>query len=34
MKDQQKLTVRFQATDANEIATVFGLRVIRADPPR
>jgi DUF1680 family protein len=32
LKNQQKATVRFQATDGNEIATVFGLRMIRADP--
>jgi hypothetical protein len=31
IKDQRKVTVRFQATDGNEIATVFGLRMIRAD---
>jgi hypothetical protein len=31
MKDQPKATVRFQATDGNEIATVFGLRMIRAN---
>jgi len=31
LKGLQKVTVRFQATDGNEIATVFGLRVIRAD---
>ena len=31
LKDKQKITVRFQATDGNEIATVFGLRMIRAD---
>jgi DUF1680 family protein len=31
VKDQQKVTVRFQATDGNEIATIFGLRMIRAE---
>jgi hypothetical protein len=31
LKDKQKVTVRFQATDGNEIATIFGLRMIRAD---
>ncbi len=31
VKDQPKVTVRFQATDGNEIATVFGLRMIRTD---
>jgi hypothetical protein len=30
LKDLQKVTVRFQATEGNEIATVFGLRMIRA----
>ena len=30
LKDQQKVTVRFEATNTNEIATVFGLRMIRA----
>jgi DUF1680 family protein len=34
VKEQQKVTVRFQATDGNEIATVFGLRMIRADATR
>jgi DUF1680 family protein len=28
---KQKVTVRFQATNGNEIAAVFGLRMIRAD---
>ncbi|HXS69819.1 MAG TPA: DUF6805 domain-containing protein, partial [Candidatus Polarisedimenticolia bacterium] len=31
VKDKQKVTVRFQATDGNEIAAVFGIRTIRAD---
>ena len=31
LKDKQKVTVRFQATDGNEIATIFGLRMIRAE---
>ena len=31
---KQKVTVRFQATDANEIAAVFGIRMIRADAAR
>ena len=31
VKDKQKVTVRFQATNGNEIAAVFGLRMIRAD---
>ncbi|HEU5122958.1 MAG TPA: beta-L-arabinofuranosidase domain-containing protein [Verrucomicrobiae bacterium] len=31
---KQKVTVRFQATDGNEIAAVFGLRMIRADAER
>jgi uncharacterized protein len=34
VKDKQKVTVRFQATDGNEIAAVFGLRMIRADAER
>jgi hypothetical protein len=29
VQGKQKLTVRFQATDGNEIAPVFGLRLIR-----
>jgi hypothetical protein len=31
---KQKITVRFQAMDGNEIAAVFGLRMIRADAER
>ncbi len=31
---KQKVTVRFQATHENEIAAVFGLRVVRQDAPR
>jgi hypothetical protein len=31
VKDKQKVTVRFQATNGNEIAAVFGVRMIRAD---
>jgi hypothetical protein len=34
VKDKQKVTVRFQATDGNEIAAVFGIRMIRADAER
>jgi DUF1680 family protein len=34
VKDKQKVTVRFQATNGNEIAAVFGLRMIRADAQR
>jgi DUF1680 family protein len=34
VKDKQKVTVRFQATDGNEIAAVFGIRIIRADANR
>jgi len=33
-KDKQKVTVRFQATGGNEIAAVFGIRMIRADAER
>jgi hypothetical protein len=29
--EKQRVTVRFQATQGNEIAAVFGLRMIRAD---
>jgi len=31
---KEKVTVRFQATEGDEIATVFGLRMIRADAER
>jgi DUF1680 family protein len=31
VKDKTKVTVRFQATGGNEIAAVFGLRMIRAE---
>ena len=31
VKGKQKVTVRFQATGGNEIAAVFGIRMIRAD---
>src|SRR5437899_12694780 len=31
---KQKVTVRFQAIDGNEIAAVFGLRIVRADAER
>jgi len=31
VKDKKKITVRFQATNGNEIAAVFGIRTIRAD---
>jgi uncharacterized protein len=31
VKDKAKVTVRFQATQGNEIAGVFGVRMIRAD---
>jgi hypothetical protein len=34
VKDKQKVSVRFQATEGNEIAAVFGLRMIRADAER
>jgi len=33
-KGKEKVTVRFQATNGNEIAAVYGLRMIRADAPR
>jgi len=31
VKDKQKVTVRFQSTNGNETATVFGIRIVRAD---
>ena len=31
LNDKQKVTVRFQATGGNETATVYGVRMIRAD---
>lgn len=31
VRDKEKVTVRFQATNSNEIATVFGIRMIRVD---
>ena len=31
---KQKVTVRFEAVEGNQIATVFALRMIRADAPR
>lgn len=31
VKDKQKLTVKLQATGGNETATVYGIRIIRAD---
>ncbi len=34
VKDKQKVTVRFEATNGNEIAAVFGIRTVRADAPR
>src|SRR5262249_51333666 len=34
LQGKQKVTVRFQATNGNEIAAVFGLRTIRADGER
>lgn len=34
VKDKKKVTVRFQATGNNEIAAVYGLRLIRADAER
>jgi len=34
VKKKQKVTVRFQATNGNEIAAVFGIRMIRADAER
>ncbi len=34
VKGKTKVTVRFQATGGNEIAALFGLRVVRGDAPR
>src|SRR6185436_6645468 len=34
VEGKQKVTVRFQATNGNEIAAVFGIRTIRADAER
>jgi DUF1680 family protein len=34
VKDKEKVTVRFQATEGNVIAAVFGIRMIRADAER
>ena len=34
VKGKEKVTVRFQATGGNEIAAVFGIRMIRADVER
>jgi hypothetical protein len=34
VEGKQKVTVRFQATNGNEIAAVFGIRTIRADSER
>jgi hypothetical protein len=34
VKDKSKVTVRFQSTNGNEIAAVFGIRMIRADSER
>ncbi|MES2920798.1 MAG: beta-L-arabinofuranosidase domain-containing protein [Verrucomicrobiota bacterium] len=31
IRDKRKVTVRFQATEGNEIAAVFGIRTIRSD---
>jgi hypothetical protein len=34
VQGKQKVTVRFQSTNGNEIAAVFGIRMIRADAER
>jgi hypothetical protein len=34
VKDKQKVTVRFQATEGNEVGSVFGIRMIRGDTQR
>jgi hypothetical protein len=33
VRGKQKVAIRFQATQGNEIAAVFGIRMIRADAP-
>jgi hypothetical protein len=34
IKEKQKVTVRFEATGGNEIGSVYGIRMIRADAER
>jgi hypothetical protein len=34
VKGKQKVTIRFEATNGNEISTVFGIRIVRADAAR
>jgi hypothetical protein len=34
VKDKQKITVRFEATEGNMIPGVFGIRTVRADAIR
>ena len=34
VKGKQRVTVKFQATQANEIGAVYGIRMIRADAER
>ena len=34
VQDKEKVTVRFQATNGNQIAAVFGIRMIRANAER
>jgi hypothetical protein len=34
VEGKQKVTVRFEAADGNDIAGVFGIRMIRADSAR
>jgi hypothetical protein len=34
VQDKDKVTVRFQTTNGNSIAVVFGIRMIRADVER
>ncbi len=31
VKEKKKVTVKFQATNSNEIAGIFGIRMIRAN---
>ena len=31
IKDKERVTVRFQSTSGNETATVYGIRIVRAE---
>jgi hypothetical protein len=34
VKDKEKVTVRFKATEGNVVAAIFGIRMIQADAER